>query len=438
MCYPRRMSQPASGRAATSRRPRPRRGQGSGSVRQRPDGLWEARLDLGWLEGKRRQSSFYGKTRLEVETKLRDAQHDLDRGHAAAPSATTLERYLGGWLANAEGRLRPSTLRRYRAVVRYQLIPHLGRAKLTQLQPSDVERMLAGLRAQGKAPYTSATVRSVLRAALSAAERDGLVTRNVAKLAQFDKPRKPHPAVLTPSAVALVLDACEPGLRRLVTVALDTGLRQGEELGLRWQDVDLEGRRLWVRTTLHRVGDTYLLGRPKSETSEREVALSEFTLRALRDEQAVQQAAKEAAGSRWREAIPGLTFTTPVGAPRNGSSVTHGLQKALALAGLRPLRWHDLRAIHGGLLVQAGVGMSVARDRLGHSSIAVTSDFYSGVVDALQREAADQVGQLLGGQAHHSRRPGPGTDGYGALSGRGTIRLRTRIPHLSRVRRFQS
>ncbi|MHB8324307.1 MAG: tyrosine-type recombinase/integrase [Candidatus Dormibacteria bacterium] len=86
-----------------------------------------------------------------------------------------------------------------------------------------------------------------------------------------------------------------------------------------------------------------------------------------------------------------------MGAPRNGSSVTHALQKALASAGLPQLRWHDLRAIHGGLLVQAGVGMSVACDRLGHSSIAVTSDFCSGVVDALQRAAADKVGQLLGG-----------------------------------------
>ncbi|HUY97675.1 MAG TPA: site-specific integrase [Verrucomicrobiae bacterium] len=391
------MLKSASERAATPGLPRPRRGRGSGSVRQRPDGLWEARLDRGRVEGKRRQSSFYGNTRCEVETKLRDAQHSLARGHAPAPAATSLEGYLKGWLANAERRLRPSTLRRYRAVVQYQLIPLLGGATLTQLQPSDVERMLAGLRAQGKAPDTSATVRSVLRAALSSAERDGLVPRNAAKLARFDKPRKPHPAVLTPKAVAAVLDACEPGLRRLVTIACDTGLRQGEELGLRWQDLDFEGRRLWVRTTLHRVGDAYLLGRPTSETSEREVALSEFTLRALRDERAAQAAAKRAAGSRWREAIPGLIFTTRVGAPRNGSSVTHGLQKALASAGLRQLRWHDLRVIHGGLLVQAGVRMSVARDRLGHSSIAVTSHFYSGVVDALQREAADKVGHLLAG-----------------------------------------
>ncbi|MHB1501498.1 MAG: site-specific integrase [Candidatus Dormibacteria bacterium] len=75
-----------------------------------------------------------------------------------------------------------------------------------------------------------------------------------------------------------------PGLRRLVTVAIDIGRRQGEELGLRWQDVDFEGLRLWVRTTLHLVGGAYLLGRPKSETSDREVALSEFTLRALKDE----------------------------------------------------------------------------------------------------------------------------------------------------------
>ncbi len=81
---------------------------------------------------------------------------------------------------------------------------------------------------------------------------------------------------------------------------------------------------------------------------------------------------------------------------RNGSSLTHALHKALHATGLRPLRWHDPRAIHSGLLVQAGVGMTTARDRLGHSSIAVTSTFYAGAVDELEREAAEKVGKLLG------------------------------------------
>ena len=368
---------------------------------RRPDGRWEGRLDLGWEGSQRKVISVYGRTKLEAEERLAEERRARKRGQARAPVGLTVGRYLDDWQREGcpgkRGELRPYTLRRYRAAIEHQLIPNLGRIKLAELQPADVERMLHRLKDEGKAAYTAITVRSVLRSALSRAERNELVVRNVAKLAGVEKAPKLHPIVLTPDAVRLVLDACEPGLRRLVAVAIDTGLRQGELLGVRWGDVDFEGRRLMVRTTLQRVGGEYRLGPPKSDTSSREVELSGFTLDALAGEREAQEAAREGAGARWRPTIPDLVFTTGLGAPRNGSSLTHALQKALRAAGLQPLRWHDLRAIHGGLLVQAGVGMSTARDRLGHSSIAVTSAFYAGVVDALQREAADKVGTLLGG-----------------------------------------
>ncbi len=379
---------------------RKRRTRGTGSVTRRRDGLWEGRISLGWDRGGRRVVSFYGKTKLEVEEKLSEERRARKRGEARAPVGMTVGRYLGDWeqqgCPGKHGGLRPYTLRRYRAVIEHQLIPHLGPIRLVELQPADVERMLQQLRSEGKAAYTAITVRSVLRSALSRAERNGLVSRNVAKLAGVESPPRVHPTVLTPAAVQLVLDACEPGLRRLVAISIDTGLRQAELLGLRWPDVDFEGRTLTVRETLQRVDREYVLGRPKSETSCRTVALSDLSLKALRDEREAQITARTVAGRRWRDSIPGLVFTTSLGAPRNGSSLTHALQKALHATGLRPLRWHDLRAIHGGLLVQAGVGMTTARDRLGHSSIAVTSTFYAGVVDELERDAAEKVGRLLG------------------------------------------
>ncbi len=343
--------------------------------------------------------SIYGKTKLEVEEKLSEARRARRRGEAKAPVSLTVGRYLEDWQQQGcpgkHGGLRPYTLRRYRAVIEHQLIPYLGPIRLVELQPADVERMLQQLRFDGKAAYTAITVRSVLRSALSRAERNGLVSRNVAKLAGVESPPRIRPTVLTPAAVHLVLDACEAGLRRLVAIAVDSGLRQAELLGLRWADIDFEGRTLTVRATLQRVDREYVLGPPKSETSCRTVALSDLSLKAFRDERETQLMAREAASSRWRETIHGLVFTTPLGAPRNGSSLTHALQKALQASGLRRLRWHDLRAIHGGLLVQAGVGLTTARDRLGHSSIAVTSSFYAGAVDELEREAAEKVGKLL-------------------------------------------
>ncbi|EQD80308.1 phage integrase, partial [mine drainage metagenome] len=157
-------------------------------------------------------------------------------------------------------------------------------------------------------------------------------------------------------------------------MSIDTGLRQAELLGLRWPDIDFEGRTLTVRETLQRVDREYVLGPPKSETSCRTVALSDLSLKALRDEREAQIAARQVASRRCRETIPGLVFTTSLGAPRNGSSLTHALQKALHATGLRPLRWHDLRASTAASWSRPG-GMTTARDRLGHSSIAVTSTF---------------------------------------------------------------
>src|SRR5487761_1171340 len=168
---------------------KPRRTRGLGSVSKRQDGLWEGRLDLGWEGGKRQHLSVYGRTKVEAEDKLVEARRNLKRGKAPVPVTTTVERHLADWLTRAE--LRPSTLRRYQAICRHQLIPHLGRMRLVDLQPSDVERMMAVLRSQpspktGKAqsPYTVTHVRSVLRTALSDAERNGLADRNVAKLAK--------------------------------------------------------------------------------------------------------------------------------------------------------------------------------------------------------------------------------------------------------------
>ncbi|MGH7640291.1 MAG: tyrosine-type recombinase/integrase [Candidatus Dormibacteria bacterium] len=387
---------------AISERRRKRRTRGTGSITKRQDGLWEGRLSLGWQDGRRKVISVYGRTKREAEERLADERRARKPSANRAPANLTVGRYLEDWRSagctGQRGTLRPHTLRRYEGVIRYQLIPHLGRIKLIELQPSDVERMLHRLREEGKATNTIVTVRSVLRSALSRAEINGLVVRNAAKLARPDSPPRAQPTVLTPDAVRKVLRACEPGMRRLVALSVDTGLRQSELLGLQWAAVDLEGRTLAVRTVLSRVRSRYTLGAPKSRTSYRPVPLSDRSVRLLREERRAQAWAREEAGSRWHEVIPDLVFTTAVGVPRNGAAVTHGLARTLRTAGLQHLQWHDLRAIHGGLLVQAGVGMATARDRLGHSRIGVTATFYSSVVDVLGREAADKVGRLLRGE----------------------------------------
>jgi integrase len=308
----------------------------------------------------------------------------------------TLGAFLGRWLGVVEPRLRPSTFTRYAGLVRGQIVPKLGSVRLAQLQPGDVGRMMAGVQADGLSPRTASHCRAVLRAALADAEKWGEIPRNVAKLADAPHMPPPQPVVLSPDQVREILGALtEPGLRRLAIVALHSGLRLGEELGLRWVDVDLDGHSLHVRQCLQRLGGTYELVEPKSSTSRRVVPLTEAAVEALREERREQLAAQLAAGGRWREPIPGLVFTTATGEPRNGPSLTHLFQKALSRAGLPKLRWHDLRAAHGSLLLASGADISVVSRRLGHSSVSLTSRHYGGVSEALQQDATDRLARML-------------------------------------------
>jgi integrase len=377
---------------------RRRRGPGEGTIRERVDGRWEGRLTTGrGADGRQQTRSVFGKTRAEAVAKLDTLKGTITAGLPAPSERLTVGAYLTGWLPAVKPRLRLSTFRRYQQIVRGQVEPALGRVRLARLRVADVESMMATVKADGLSARTAAHCRAVLRAALSDAERDGLVGRNVAKLARAPHVAPPRPTVLRPDeARRMVASLADPGLRRLATVAMGTGLRQGELLGLRWEDIDVERRAVHVRSVLVPLGGGYGLAEPKSASSRRVVPVGEHVLEALSQERQAQREAKLAPGRRWREAIPDLCFTTATGAPRNGNALTHSFQDALAAAGLPRLTWHDLRAVHGALLLQSGTDISVVSRQLGHGSVGVTARHYGGVADSLGREAADRLEALIG------------------------------------------
>ena len=372
-----------------------RRTRGTGSVTKRADGRWVARIYRGWEDGKRKVDSFYAPTKLKAERRLRDALHDLDRGQEPIPQTLTVSQWLETWRA---GRLasRPATARRYEQVVKYQLVPKLGHTRLARLTAEDVSGALRALQAEGLSARSVFLARTVLRAALGDAVRKGVLVRNVAADAEPPRVEDREPLVLAPSAVAAILEASDPGLRRAVTVAVHTGLRFGEQFGLTWPDVDFEHRCVYVHQGLVKVrGGGQTLGPLKTRRSLRMVPLTDAALSALDEERDAQTGAREAAGASWSEPIPGLVFTDANGAPRNGGTVLSAFQAALRRAGLTPMRWHDLRGAHAGLLLRSGTDLAVVSKRLGHSSVAITARSYAGVADVLQVEATERLGRLL-------------------------------------------
>lgn len=228
---------------------RSRRVMGRGTIYRRCNGTWAGEITV---DGTR--STAYAPTQAEVVAKLQILQAQAAGGLPAVDQRGTVAAYLTGWLETKRSKLRPATWTRYRGIVEGQIIPEIGRAKLAKLQPVDVDRMLARLQAKGLSPRTASHVRAVLRAALATALRRGQVVRNVATLSEPVKvPKRPLP-ILSPDAAWGLLGAIEdPQLRRLATLAVHSGLRLGELLGLVWSDVDWSGGELHVSQALQRI-----------------------------------------------------------------------------------------------------------------------------------------------------------------------------------------
>ena len=374
-----------------------RRAANEGTIRERKDRRWEARALLTGPDGRRRRRSILGRTQEEARAKLRAALAAEATGAPMPPARLTLGRHLDDWLAVVTPTLRPSTRRSYEGIVRMHLKPALGHHRLAQLTPQHVQAFLAAKSASGLAARTVAYIRAVLRQALVQAERWGLVTRNVARLAQ--PPRTSHREVrpLDSAQARHLLDVVrDDRLGSLFVTARATGCRQGELLGLSWHDSDLEAAQLTIRHALQRVEGEFVLVEPKSATSRRVLPLSELAVQALHAQRARQLRDRLLAADRWRDDPRNLAFTSTVGTPLDGIAVTRRLQSILASAGLPRQRFHDLRHLYATILLSEGVSPRVVMELLGHSQISLTLNTYSHVVPALTRDAVGRIDRALG------------------------------------------
>jgi integrase len=369
-----------------------RRGSHEGSIRRRPDGRWEARIRLP--SGRRR--SVYGETRAEVQAALTRVSQAVQSHGLVPDSQLRVEEFLQEWLVSCQASLRPKTHRRYSDIVRIHLVPLLGRTKLVELTPRQVQAALAEATLRGQSAQSVFHLRAVLRVALNQAMRWDLITRNSAALAR--PPRVPHRQV-QPFTVAdarrLLLAAVGTDLEGPIALGLGLGLRQGEMLGLRWSDVDFERGTLRVGMALQKIRGQAILDQPKTDRSRRVLPMPALVADALRRRKALQGQERLRAGGRWQETIPDLVFTTPLGRPRDGTAVTHRYKKLLAAEGLPPRTFHALRHSAATLALASGLDLKTVSTMLGHSQIALTANTYASVVPFLLQEAADRLNGLL-------------------------------------------
>lgn len=375
-----------------------RRGANEGTIRERKDGRWEARVILTRPDGRRARRSLLGRTRGEVRDKLMAALRAEASGLPLPAERMTVGAFLDRWLRDsAKPSVRPRTYVSYASVVRVHLAPGLGQLPLARLSPQQVQAFLNAKSASGLSPRTVGYLRAVLRQALGQAERWGMVTRNVARLAEPPRISRREVRPFSPEEARRFIEVIRGDrLEALYLVALAVGLRQGEILGLAWSDVDFEASTLTVRNALQRIDGALVLVEPKSATSRRVVALPTVAVDALRVHRLRQRTERLLAGSRWHDDPRDLVFRTTVGTPMDGIAVTRRFQAVLRAAGLPRQRFHDLRHACASLLLAQGVAPRVVMETLGHSQIGLTLNTYSHVIPALGRAAADQMDAVLG------------------------------------------
>lgn len=378
----------------------------AGSTRKRGR-TWTAYWSVTSAEGERVQRSKGGfRTKADAQDHLTAQLGKLSAGTYAEPSKLTVAQYLRDeWLPTQESRLKPSTFAGYRDIVEGRLVPRLGGIRLAQLTGGHIAAMYADLRLtgnrRGKGAPSGLSERSLkhthamLRKALEDAARRRLIARNPAGDIESPRPRNREMGVWTGAEARTFLASVESDrLRCAYTLALANGLRRGELLGLRWEDIDLDGGRLSIRRARVAAGYDVHEGDPKSGRS-RVIDLDDGMVAELRRHRRFQLEERMAAGVAWIDS--GYVFTKETGEALHPQTLAWYFGKAVKAADVPVIRFHDLRHTCATLALRVGVHPKVVQEMLGHSSIAITLDLYSHVVPGMQREAAAKIGAAIFG-----------------------------------------
>lgn len=371
-------------------------------ITKRKDGLFQGMYTAQTPDGPKRKY-IYGRRKKDVETKLAAARGDAARGIVFDASTLTVGQWLDSWLSDNlkplvdAGKMAYSTHKRYAGIVRAHLKPALGHRKLKDLNRVEVRRFYAS-KGETLSPRSVDYIHITLQKALSQAVKDDVIPRNVAAGERPHSTRHTHPdrinALAREQARAL-LDAAR-GARNeaLYVAALHTGLRQGELLGLKWSDIDLDAGKLSVRRSLKIAEHGLDFGPPKNNASRRAVKLNKTVTAALRAHRARQNEERMAARV-WSDAD--LVFPNRAGDPLNPANLyNRDYKPLLKRAGLEGFTFHALRHTFATALFADGVHPKRVQSLLGHSSITQTMDTYSHLIDDIGGDAVDGLDEAFG------------------------------------------
>ncbi|MGB9886774.1 MAG: tyrosine-type recombinase/integrase [Moorellales bacterium] len=374
-------------------------------------GYWRIFIELGKdAEGKRQRliKYFRGK-KEEAEAYKEQLLAELRQQTYVRPSRVTVGEWLETWLNEYKKppKTRPTTWQNYEYLIRVHIKPAIGHLQLQDLQPHHLQRLYNRLHSAGRADgagglsaRTVQMVHTVMHGALRQAAKNGLVARNVAEATSLPKRQKKEPRILTPEEQARFFEVIQQDrLGAAFLLDLGTGMRRGELLGLKWEDVNLKEGVIRVRRELVEAKDpetgkrALIFQEPKSEKGRRSIPLPEWAVAALKAHRKRQLEEKLALGEAYQD--HGLVFCTEKGTPirpRNLNRTFTRLKKRAGVDGVTP---HGLRHTYATRLLELGEHPKVVQELLGHSQISLTLDTYSHVLPELKRQAAAKLNDLF-------------------------------------------
>lgn len=383
-----------------------------GSFVRKRGGTWTAYYYVAGADLKRQQRSKGGfKTKDEAQQYLSSVLHTVNIGEYTEPNKMTVREYLEGrWLPIIESTIRPTTFNSYRAQLRLHVIPRIGSIPLQRLRADHLDNLYVDLLKSGRrdgkegglSPKTVRYLHTTIHKALKDAERKQLVTRNVAAAADPPKLRQAGSQEMKTWDVEEVrIFLREIAQHRIGTaymLAVTTGMRRGEILGLRWSDIDFAAGRVSIRQTVILVAYDVTIGTPKTSRGRRSVALDQATVSALLGHRERQATEKESLGGGYID--QGLVFAKPDGSPLNPDYFSQVFDRTVAKLPVTRIRLHDLRHTHATLGLAAGVPAKVMSDRLGHATVAFTQDVYMHAIPQLESDAAKLMANLIFEDGH--------------------------------------
>jgi len=382
-----------------------KRGQGEGTISQRPDGLWCGRITLGKDEnGKQKRKAFYGKTRKEVQQKLTAALNEVNRGAYIEPSVMTVGQWMDIWLREYKyNSVKPGTYLDYCSTNTCHIKPMIGHIRLKDLRNDMVQRFVNDLLAKGLGPKTvSDCIVPVLKSALKEAVSNDLIAKSPATGVKLPRVEKADRRVLTQEEQQRFIEAAkryEHG--NAFILMLGTGLRIGETMALTWDDISLEAAELTVTKTqvefTVQPDGTYQKcishGTPKTKAGYRTIPLLPQLVEMLREIQRKQRGYMSEKGGAYTD--NNLVFCTRFGKPLSKQTLNSGIKRVNGIAQLDGVHPHTLRHTFATRGMESGIPLKVMQELLGHSDISMTANLYTHVLpNTKQREIAKLSGTL--------------------------------------------